>query len=62
MRILSEVSCAKFNFENNLSFVVELSITIEDLKCIRGNTRELNEVPSTNVSILYILDYWSMLY
>ena len=62
MRILSEVSCAKFNFENNLSFVVELSITIEDLKCIRVNTRELNEVPSTNVSILYILDYWSMLY
>jgi len=28
---------------------------------VLGNTRELNEVPSTKLSILYILSYWSML-
>jgi len=28
----------------------------------RVNTREFNGVPKYNVSYLYTLDYWSMLY
>ena len=29
---------------------------------IRVNIRELNEVPSAKLSILYTLDYWSMIH
>jgi len=32
------------------------------LKSQSVNTRKLNQVSSTKVSILYMLDYWSMLH
>ena len=39
----------------------DLRVGQEKKSCIKVNTRELDEVSSTELSILYILSYWSML-
>ena len=40
----------------------ELRTSQEKEPYIRVNIRELDEVPNTGLSILYMLDYWSVLY
>ena len=39
----------------------DLGVSQEKKSCIRVNTREINRVPSTKLSTLYTLDYWSVL-
>ena len=40
----------------------DFRVSQEKESYIRVKIRELNEVPSEKLSILYTLDYWSMIY